>query len=204
MPPSGGAGISADLNQWGETPSSLDPMQNELDIVRDVSLRLEQGSLAYMLTGSMAMNYYAQPRMTRDIDLVVALTPQDIDKVVRLFTPDYYVSRDAVSSSIAHESLFNLVHQESVIKVDCIIRKNTPYRRAEFERRQRITIEDFSTWIVSKEDLIISKLWWAKDSHSEQQLRDVKNLASTGCDRAYIERWTRDLELNTLWQECQT
>jgi len=179
-------------------------MQNELDIVRDVSLRLEQGSLAYMLTGSMAMNYYAQPRMTRDIDLVVALTPQDIDKVVRLFTPDYYVSRDAVSSSITHESLFNLVHQESVIKVDCIIRKNTPYRRAEFERRQRIIIEDFSTWIVSKEDLIISKLWWAKDSHSEQQLRDVKNLAGTGCDRAYIERWTRDLELNTLWQECQT
>src|SRR6187401_3070649 len=56
-------------------------MQNELDIVRDVSRRLEQGGLAYMLTGSMAMNYYAQPRMTRDIDLVVALAPQDTDTV---------------------------------------------------------------------------------------------------------------------------
>ena len=177
-------------------------MQNELDIVRDVSARLERGGLAYMLTGSMAMNYYAQPRMTRDIDLVVALTPQDTDTVVRLFTPDYYVSRDAVSSSIAHESLFNLIHQESVIKVDCIVRKNTPYRLAEFERRQRITIEDFSTWIASKEDLIISKLWWAKDSHSEQQLRDVKNLVATGCDTAYIERWTRELGLLNLWLEC--
>ena len=178
-------------------------MQNELDIVRDVSLRLERGGLEYMLTGSMAMNYYAQPRMTRDIDLVVALTPQDTDTVVRLFTPDYYVSREAVSSSIAHESLFNLIHQESVIKVDCIIRKNTPYRRAEFERRQRITIEDFSTWIASKEDLILSKLWWAKDSHSELQLRDVKNLAGTGCDADYIERWTNELGLHTLWQECK-
>ena len=177
-------------------------VQNELDIVRDVSARLERGGLAYMLTGSMAMNYYAQPRMTRDIDLVVALTPQDTDTVVRLFTPDYYVSREAVSSSIAHESLFNLIHQESVIKVDCIVRKNTPYRRAEFERRQRITIEDFSTWIASKEDLIISKLWWAKDSHSELQLRDVKNLVATGCDTAYIARWTRELELLNLWQEC--
>jgi hypothetical protein len=175
---------------------------NELDIVRDVSLRLEQGGLAYMLTGSMAMNYYAQPRMTRDIDLVVALSPQDTDTVVRLFTPDYYVSREAVSSSIAHESLFNLIHQESVIKVDCIVRKGSPYRRAEFERRQRITIEDFSTWIASKEDLIISKLWWAKDSHSELQLRDVKNLVATGCDTAYIARWTRELELLNLWQEC--
>ena len=178
-------------------------MQNELDIVRDVSRRLEQGGLAYMLTGSMAMNYYAQPRMTRDIDLVIALAPQDTDTVVRLFTPDYYVSREAVRSSIAHESLFNLIHQESVIKVDCIVRKRTPYRLAEFARRQRITIEDFSTWIASKEDLILSKLWWAKDSRSELQLRDVKNLVGTGCDAAYIERWTHELGLHSLWQDCQ-
>jgi len=94
--------------------------------------------------------------------------------------------------------------QESVIKVDCIIRKGSPYRRAEFDRRQRITIEDFSTWITSKEDLIISKLWWAKDSHSELQLRDVKNLASTGCDTGYVKRWTKELGLHNLWLECQT
>ena len=130
-----------------------------------------------MLTGSMAMNYYAQPRMTRDIDFVVALKPEDADTILRLFTPDYYVSREAVSNSIVRESMFNLIHQESVIKVDCIVRKSIPYRREEFERRQRITIENFSTWIVSKEDLIISKLWWAKDPQSELQLRDVKNLA---------------------------
>jgi hypothetical protein len=178
-------------------------MQNEIDIVRDVSARLEQGGFAYMLTGSMAMNYYALPRMTRDIDFVVAVAPQDTDTVVRLFTPDYYVSRDVVSQSIAHESLFNLIHQESVIKVDCIVRKNNPYGRVEFERRQRITIEDFSIWIASKEDLIISKLWWARDSHSELQLRDVKNLASTGCDTDYIERWTNELGLLMLWQECK-
>jgi hypothetical protein len=59
-------------------------MQNELDILRDISMRLEQAGISYMLTGSMAMNYYAQPRMTRDIDLVVALTPQDTETVVRL------------------------------------------------------------------------------------------------------------------------
>ena len=161
-------------------------MQNELDIVRDVSARLERGGFAYMLTCSMAMNYYAQPRMTRDIDLVVALTAADTEAIVRLFAPDYYVSPEAVCRSIAHESLFNLIHQESVIKVDCIIRKSTEYRRVEFDRRQRIEIEDFSTWIVSKEDLIISKLWWAKDSHSEQQLSDVKNLAATGVDTGYV------------------
>ncbi len=59
-------------------------MQNELDIVRDVSVRLDSAGLAYMLTGSVAMNYYAQPRMTRDIDVVVALRPADAARVVGL------------------------------------------------------------------------------------------------------------------------
>jgi hypothetical protein len=176
-------------------------MKNELDIVRDVSVRLDGAGIGYMLTGSMAMNYYAQPRMTRDIDLVVALRPTDAARIVQLFSTDYYVSREAVDSSITHQSLFNLIHNESVIKVDCIIRKQSAYRLEEFNRRQRITIEDFETWIVSKEDLILSKLFWAKDSHSELQLRDVKNLISTGCDRAFIQRWTQELEVANLWEE---
>lgn len=178
-------------------------MKNELDIVRDVSVRLDGANIAYMLTGSMAMNYYAQPRMTRDIDVVIALRPADAACVVQLFSPDYYVSREAVDSSIAHQSLFNLIHNESVIKVDCIVRKQNEYRLAEFNRRQRIRIEDFETWIVSKEDLILSKLFWAKDSHSELQMRDVKNLISTGYDYDYIQRWTQELGVVNLWQEIQ-
>jgi hypothetical protein len=188
-------------------------MQTELDIVRDVSMRLEGAGIAYMLTGSMAMNYYAQPRMTRDVDVVVALAPADVRKIVDLFTPDYYVSEEAVRASIAGESIFNLIHNESVIKVGCIVRKNTPYRHAEFARRQQIRIDNsenfrearaaFSTRIASKEDLIISKLFWAKDSRSELQMRDVRNLVATGCDSAYVENWTRELDLTNLWEQCR-
>lgn len=177
-------------------------MQSELDIVRDVSIRLDSAGIGYMLTGSMAMNFYAQPRMTRDIDVVIALQPADAERVVQLFNTDYYISRDAVENSIAHQSLFNLIHNESVIKVDCIIRKQSEYRVTEFNRRQRIKIEDFQTWIVSKEDLILSKLFWAKDSRSELQLRDVGNLVSTGCDRDYIQQWTQELGVTDLWQEA--
>ena len=57
-------------------------------------------------------------------------------------------------------------------------------------------------WLVSKEDLIISKLFWARDSHSELQLRDVRNLLASGYDVEYLERWTRKLELDSLLQEC--
>src|SRR5205085_8606412 len=125
---------------------------NEIDIVRDISRRFEQVGIPYMLTGSMAMNYYAQPRMTRDIDGVIAIGPEDVARVTALFQPDYYVSEEDIRESLAQESIFNLIHQASLIKVDCIIRKNNECRRAEFERRQKISILDFTTFIVSKED----------------------------------------------------
>jgi hypothetical protein len=62
---------------------------NEIDIVRDISRRFEQADIPYMLTGSMAMNYYAQPRMTRDISVVITIGPEDVDRVAALFRPDY-------------------------------------------------------------------------------------------------------------------
>jgi hypothetical protein len=175
---------------------------NEIDIVRDISRKFEKADIPYMLTGSMAMNYYAQPRMTRDIDVVIAIGPEDVGRVAALFRPDYYVSEENIRESVAHESIFNLIHQESVIKVDCIIRKRTEYRLVEFERRQKISVRDFNTFIVSKEDLIISKLSWAKDSHSEIQLGDVRNLLATGYDTAYLQHWTRELGLDNLLQGC--
>jgi hypothetical protein len=175
---------------------------NEIDIVRDISHRFQQAGIPYMLTGSMAMNYYARPRMTRDIDVVIAIAPEDVHRLAASFRPSYYVNEESIRESIVHESIFNLIHEDTVIKVDCIIRKRSEYRRVEFERRQRISILDFTTFIVSKEDLIISKLFWAKDSHSEIQLGDVKNLIATGYDAAYLQRWTRELGLDNLFEKC--
>lgn len=177
-------------------------MENELDILRDVTKRLSTAGIQYMLTGSFALNYYAEPRMTRDIDLVVALSPKDAESVVALFEDDYYVPRNAVVRGITNQSLFNIIHSDSVFKVDCIIRKNTEYRRLEFERRQQVEFDDIKIWIVSKEDLIISKLLWAKDSHSDFQLRDVKNLLKSGYDADYLKTWTRRLDLDDLLREC--
>src|SRR2546423_14757562 len=115
-------------------------MQNELDVIRDIAEKFAQAGIEYMLTGSVALNYYSQPRMTRDIDVVVALKPKDLDLVTALFESDYYVDRNAVSRALANESLFNIIHSEAFIKVDCIVRKNTEYRRLEFEKRREVTV----------------------------------------------------------------
>ncbi len=112
-------------------------MASEIDIVRDVSRKLDQAGIGYMLTGSMAMNYYAQPRMTRDIDVVIALGPNDVERMASLFEADYHVSEESIRESVAHESVFNLIHHESVIKIDFIVRKQGEYRQVEFERGRR-------------------------------------------------------------------
>ena len=56
-----------------------------------------------------------------------------------------------------------------------MVRKGEEYRRHEFTRRVRVRVEDFEVWVVSKEDLILSKLDWARDSQSQRQLADVEN-----------------------------
>ena len=86
--------------------------------------------------------------------------------------------------------------------MNCIICQQIKYRLTEFSRRQRIKFEDVKTWIVSKEDLIISKLHWSRKSRSPRHLRDVKNLIATGYDPLYVERWTRALGIFMLWEEC--
>ena len=91
--------------------------------------------------------------------------------------------------------MFNAIHEESVIKVDFVCRKNETFRLAEFNRRRRIAIEDFEAWIVSKEDLILAKLLWAKDSRSETQRNDVRNLLAGDCDHAYLLHWAAYLQL---------
>ena len=110
-----------------------------------------------MLTGSLAMSYYATPRMTRDIDLVVELSVGDVARLRDALGEAYHVPDD-VATSIAAPGMFNVVHVPSLVKVDLVVRKATAYREREFARRGRVRFGDFDVTIVSKEDLIVSKL----------------------------------------------
>jgi predicted nucleotidyltransferase len=175
---------------------------DELRVLQDVVTRLERAGFPYMLTGSLAMNYYTEPRMTRDIDIVLELRAADATHVAELFRPEYYVSTEAVRDAMGHRSMFNIIHTESLIKVDFILRKEEPYRRVEFERRHGVRIDDMQVFLVSKEDLIISKAHWARDSRSEVQLRDVRNLLTTGYDRVYLERWVEELNLQAVIEDA--
>ncbi len=158
-----------------------------------------------MLTGSFAANFYAVPRMTRDIDIVIAIENPDAEKIFQLFKNDFYICRDSIIEAIEHESMFNIIHNEFVFKIDFIIRKHAFYRENEFQRRRQILLDDVSIWIVAPEDLIISKLFWAKDSESEIQIKDVRNLflSIKNLDNEYIHKWIKALDLEPIYKKVK-
>jgi hypothetical protein len=177
-------------------------MIEELEVLKIVTTRLGEQAIPYMMTGSMAANYYTVPRMTRDIDIVVELSDRDVERMVALFEDDFYIDQEAVYEAVSQQRLFNIIHQRYVIKVDFVVRKDTPYRREEFARRKEISIEGHRVSIVAPEDLILSKLEWAKESRSEMQLADVRSLLSVpDLDRSYLLRWSQTLGLESLYRE---
>lgn len=180
-------------------------MATELDILKSVCQSLENANIPYMLTGSFAANFYAIPRMTRDIDFVLEIYKFDVSRLYKAFQNDFYIDKDSIIQAIEHQGMFNIIHNDSIIKIDFIIRKDLPYRNTEFERRRKIKIDNEEIWIVSPEDLIISKLFWAKDSFSEMQIKDVKNLmgALNNLDKGYIEKWINLLKLDHVYERLK-
>jgi Nucleotidyl transferase AbiEii toxin, Type IV TA system len=178
-------------------------LATELDVLGMVSDRLTGLNIPFMLTGSFALAYYATPRMTRDLDIVVALDDLSVERLVTALSADFYIDADMAREAVRSERLFNLMHLESGIKVDLIVRKSSEYRQVEFARRQAVTFATLRTWIVSPEDLILSKLVWARESRSELQMRDVRQLLDCPVDIAYIRTWAPRLGVEALLTEAQ-
>jgi len=170
-------------------------MADLLEVLRIVTSRLDLAGVPYMVSGSLALGYYAQPRMTRDIDVVVELDLAGIQKVVAAFSPDFYCDEDAIRRAVATRRLVNLVHLDSAYKVDLIVRKDSEYRQVEFRRRRQLSLGGVQVWLVAPEDLLLSKLVWAGESGSDLQLRDAAALAASvsDLDWPYISRWASTL-----------
>lgn len=108
-----------------------------------------------------------------------------------------------VQRAVRDQAMFNMIHNALVVKVDCVVRKETEYRRAEFVRRRAVSIAGQQVFIVSPEDLILSKLDWAKESRSQIQLNDVRNLLRSvqDLDTDYLTHWADQLGLASLYRE---
>lgn len=177
--------------------------EEQNDVLRDCAERLERLGIAYMLTGSMALIHYAVPRTTADIDLVMEISSDDVNKFIEEFEPDYYVPHGRVRDAVFRSNMFNILNQKTIIKIDCVIRKNDEFQKLAFSQRRRVNYAgDFEVWIIGREDLILSKLNWAKNTKSEMQMRDVAGILRNGYDEKYVRHWAEKLGVENLLVDC--
>lgn len=166
----------------------------------DVVSRLDDLNMPYMVTGSFAMSTYATARTTMDIDVVLEIAPDDAERFEAKFQPDYYVDATSIRRAHQRQSMFNMLDNRTGVKVDCIIRKHDKLQTERFTRRRRATLGGVNFWVIAKNDLILSKLSWAKDSHSELQFRDIRSLIESGVDEAAIMSAIRHEQLEEAWE----
>jgi hypothetical protein len=163
------------------------------DVLFETAQKLEAAGIPYMLTGSQALSFYAEPRQTNDIDVVVEASEQHAAAFERIFprAEKWYLSETAVREAIHGRGMFNAIHTLSGVKVDVILLKNDPLERLKFSRRVRHERAGLTLWIISPEDLLLSKLAWGKRGASARQAADVRTLLRdvAELDWAYVEEW---------------
>jgi hypothetical protein len=169
-----------------------------LDLLQRITNLLESKKIDYMLSGSLALNAYSLPRMSLDIDFVIEIDKNNVEDFISIFDEHYYFNKDVIIEETNRRGMFNIIDHQTGFKIDYIVRKDTEYHSLEFERKRKLKITDFDVWIVSPEDLIISKIEWIQKLKSEKQINDIKNLlAIPKIDRPYIQEWCNKLKLQT-------
>ena len=173
-------------------------------ILQRIVAILDEASIPYMLTGSLAAAFYATPRATQDIDLVLEISPEQAGMLTaQLQSAGLHVSSDAAQEAIRLEGQFNAIDPDTGWKVDFIVRKSRAFSVKEFGRRQSQNVLGMDLFLVSPEDLIIAKLEWARKGQSELQLKDVQGIlrnSESDLNRTYVEHWIGELGLTEIWK----
>jgi hypothetical protein len=173
----------------------------EQDLLVDCLARLNQIGLAYMLTGSMASNYWGVPRTTHDLDFVVQFARVDVPRVVAVFEADYFIQEPSVRAALEPPFQFNAIDTRSALKIDFWTLRQDPFEQEMFARRISTTLFNTPAWIATAEDVILHKLYWHSLTPSDRQLHDAAGVVAVqagGLDEAYLRRWADGLSLGAL------
>ncbi len=165
----------------------------ERELLADCLRRLNVIGLPYMLTGSMASNFWGIPRTTHDLDFVLAFEEDRVTAIVSEFEADYDLDAASVRSAFRKHHMFNAIDRRSALKVDFWMLRRVPFEENMFARRLRVTLFGEPAWIATAEDTLLHKLYWDRITPSERQLGDAAGIVAV-----------QGAELNRGWREDPT
>jgi hypothetical protein len=181
---------------------------NQAELLRYIVETFEALGIDYMISGSQASIYYGEPRFTQDIDLVAEVQAAHVPALLERFPfPEFYLSEDAAREAIRARGQFNIIHPASGLKIDVLLRKETPYDRLEFDRRRRQPLlPGKEAYFARPEDVIIYKMIYFREGRSERHLRDIASMlriSAAEIDTGYVDQWAQRLDLSEIWKEVR-
>lgn len=172
---------------------------------------LDQLGIRYHVGGSLASSAYGAPRATADVDVMADLRLEHAADFVQRLEAAYYVDLEAVREAIRRRRSFNLVHLETMVKVDVFVPEARPFAAQELNRARPQVLDPSEgappTFVKSAEDLVLRKLerYRAGGETSERQWADVLgvlNVQRGRLDRAYLAHWAAELGLADLLERA--
>lgn len=188
-------------------------MQNEpLEVTLKVTSVLEHLGIPYFISGSLASTLYGMVRTTQDSDIIAEMQLDHIQAFVTALQDEFFLDSEMMAESIQHHSSFNIIHRESMFKVDVFIPRQRPFLQRQFEHAQQQTFNldsEVSAKFGSPEDTILAKLEWYRlgGEVSERQWRDVLGMLKTRegeLDMSYLQKWSIELNVPDLLNRAVT
>jgi len=171
---------------------------------------LESLDAPYLIGESLASAVHGVARATADTDLVADLRSEHAKPLAQALGEAFYVDVEAIQDAIRRRTSFNVIHLETMFKVDVFVRKRRPFDQAQFERRMAQVIAtdpDRTAYVASAEDTVLTKLEWYSlgDEISDRQWRDVLGVLKVQGERldlAYLRRWAPTLGVADLLEKA--
>ncbi|NOY37523.1 MAG: hypothetical protein GXO83_08100 [Chlorobi bacterium] len=178
-----------------------------LQAIQPVISALDELSVPYYIGGSIASSVYGIARATMDVDIIADIKVENISSLKQILENEYYIDERMIKDAVNRASSFNLIHLETMIKIDVFIHKHQSYQEESLRRKQKDTIEDSDDasefYFSSPEDIILNKLQWYEMGNriSERQWLDVVGVIKVqqkNLDNEYLQKWGKDLGLLDL------
>ena len=175
-----------------------------------VAAIFERLDVPYFIGGSLASTFHGMIRTTQDADLVAFLRPEHTQPLVRSLEAEFYVDAEMIQRAIQQHGSFNIIHRESMFKVDVFIPILRTFERSQLARAQEQALLEnppVRGRIASAEDILLAKLEWYRlgNEVSERQWRDVLGILKVqgeNLDFSYLHRFAKELEVEELLQRA--
>jgi hypothetical protein len=169
--------------------------------------RLNTIGVRYIVAGSVACMVYGDPRLTRDIDVILELPPDAAGRLIDLFPPDEFycppVEIIRVEQARRQRGHFNLIHHDTGYKADIYLRGSDPLNQWAIEQAVKFEMDGHLLWIAPPESVILSKLEFYREGGSEKHLLDIRgilNVSGARIDRAFLAQKIVELGLQPQWK----